>query len=241
MALSTDPTADALLEELDVYVDTNASNQLMLLQYPTILSDTSFFQSMQHGTIRNNVRLKPKSKMFEEEIQLNASSSNPNFSMKRAISLLSIQDEHASATRKPYLDALTYSSAPLENPAVQPLLGIRTNEKLIFTRIGGGVLQMRPSLQHTLQGKQEIESSNASAAPMKAIQLAFKKKETEEELSARLKSFSYLQKVANEEPWVELSCDPSWHGFQLSAPPQDDSMVLVDERLDVNLCAKYIK
>lgn len=39
---------------------------------------------------------------------------------------------------------------------------------------------------------------------MKSIQMSFKKKETEEETSARLKSYAHLYKVANEEPWQEV-------------------------------------
>ena len=71
---------------------------------------------------------------------------------------------------------------------------------------------MRPSLRHCHhQNASTTTSSSTSAgagnAPVKALQMAFKKKETEEEMSTRLKSYAYLQKMANEEPWTPLQCD----------------------------------
>lgn len=47
------------------------------------------------------------------------------------------------------------------------------------------------------------DSNNASAGA-KAIQVQFRKKETEEQVQARLNSFAYLQRQVDDEPWINL-------------------------------------
>lgn len=50
-------------------------------------------------------------------------------------------------------------------------------------------------------------SATAAAAPntgAKAIQVQFRKKETEEQVQARLNSFAYLQRQVDDEPWINL-------------------------------------
>lgn len=43
------------------------------------------------------------------------------------------------------------------------------------------------------------------AESTKAIQVQFRKKETEEQLAARLNSYAYLKRQVDEEPWIGLA------------------------------------
>ena len=116
-------------------------------------------------------------------------------------------------------------------------------DKIILKPVDGGVLQMRPSMRHMNTGKREIETAShgTSNAPVKALQLAFKKKETEEEISARLKSYSYLQRLANEEPWIPLQCDPSWHAPENSIDSAVKPLVIEKEKLENFNLNSFIK
>ena len=53
-----------------------------------------------------------------------------------------------------------------------------------------------------------VPSSSSSAAATttsaKAIQVQFRKKETDEQVQARLNSFSHLQRQVDDEPWISL-------------------------------------
>jgi len=53
-----------------------------------------------------------------------------------------------------------------------------------------------------------ISASNSNSAVAitgaKAIQVQFRKKETDEQVQARLNSFAYLQRQVDDEPWINL-------------------------------------
>ena len=52
-----------------------------------------------------------------------------------------------------------------------------------------------------------IAASNINSAATtgaKAIQVQFRKKETDEQVQARLNSFAYLQRQVDDEPWINL-------------------------------------
>lgn len=40
---------------------------------------------------------------------------------------------------------------------------------------------------------------------LKAIQVQYKKRETEEQMAARLSSYAHLQRQQDEEPWIDLT------------------------------------
>lgn len=43
----------------------------------------------------------------------------------------------------------------------------------------------------------------------KPVQIQFKKRETEEQMAARLNSYAYLQRQVDDEPWIRLKLYPS--------------------------------
>jgi hypothetical protein len=52
--------------------------------------------------------------------------------------------------------------------------------------------------------KDSTPNSNVGGTAAKAIQVQFRKKETEEQVQARLNSFAYLQRQVDDEPWITL-------------------------------------
>lgn len=53
--------------------------------------------------------------------------------------------------------------------------------------------------------QEDVPNNNATPpANSKAIQVQFRKKETEEQVLARLNSFAHLQRQVDDEPWINL-------------------------------------
>lgn len=76
------------------------------------------------------------------------------------------------------------------------------------------MIQMRPSLTYldesdaktkNVAKRLEHETTNASQDKLKAVQVQFKKRETEEQIAARLSSYAYLQRQVEEEPWIGIT------------------------------------
>lgn len=93
---------------------------------------------------------------------------------------------------------------------------------------------MRPSFRHTNKEPKELENTtnsptSTSNTSAKALHMAIKKKETEEELTARLKSYSYLQKQAADESWISLSpgdISPNYaHGVPIETVYLDEAQL----------------
>jgi hypothetical protein len=92
-------------------------------------------------------------------------------------------------------------------------VGVYKNQVLSLTRVKQ-VLQLRQNLKYlneidsktkaTLKKLQEEKSEkNEKSEKMKTVTMQFKKKETEEEMEARKKSFAYLQKQIDDEKFVK--------------------------------------
>lgn len=77
------------------------------------------------------------------------------------------------------------------------------------------VLSMRPALKYlddsdakTKQTARKLTSSTGSEPTeekLKAIQVQYKKRETEEQMAARLSSYAHLQRQQDEESWIDLT------------------------------------
>lgn len=68
--------------------------------------------------------------------------------------------------------------------------------------------------------KIETESATSSTQDkLKAVQVQFRKRETEEQMAARLSSYAYLQRKVEEDPWVEM---------EHFAPHSTESLTLAD-------------
>lgn len=59
----------------------------------------------------------------------------------------------------------------------------------------------------------------------KPVQIQFKKRETEEQMAARLNSYAYLQRQVDDEPWIKLKLYPS---------QSDESTFLANKLIDVD-------
>ena len=72
------------------------------------------------------------------------------------------------------------------------------------------VVNMKPTLSYldesdakTRSATRRLEGDPISAADkLRAVQVQFKKRETEEQIAARLSSYAYLQRQVEEEPWA---------------------------------------
>lgn len=76
------------------------------------------------------------------------------------------------------------------------------------------MIQLRPNLTYLdeidAKTKATTKKLNESDRPAvseetKAVQIQFKKKETDEQIAARLNSFAYLKRQVDDEPWVKVS------------------------------------
>lgn len=65
-----------------------------------------------------------------------------------------------------------------------------------------GITSRRSNSHEDMSVASKDSSNNTSGA--KAIQVQFRKKETEEQVQARLNSFAYLQRQVDDEPWINL-------------------------------------
>lgn len=65
-----------------------------------------------------------------------------------------------------------------------------------------GTASRRSNSHEDVPSNSTVAATNNAAA--KAIQVQFRKKETEEQVLARLNSFAHLQRQVDDEPWITL-------------------------------------
>jgi len=112
------------------------------------------------------------------------------------------------------------------------------------------IIQLRPSLKYLddIDAKNkaaskkitELEKSASSANPssesaLRTIQVQFRKKETEEQIAARINSYAYQKRQVDEEPWISIS--------HFSSDSQEAERVaerLVTERPDTSIVFRSI-
>ena len=99
------------------------------------------------------------------------------------------------------------SAIPL-NPSLNHLDELDARLKLSASSFNlSGTTSRRPNQNSFEDLLSAPSSSNASAnSSAKAIQVQFRKKETEEQVQARLNSFAHLQRQIDDEPWINLTC-----------------------------------
>lgn len=69
-----------------------------------------------------------------------------------------------------------------------------------------GVTSRRSNSHEDMSVSSASNTNNTNPVPTssKAIQMQFRKKETDEQVQARLNSFAYLQRQVDDEPWINL-------------------------------------
>eukprot|EP01105_Mastigella_eilhardi_P017249 TRINITY_DN3966_c0_g3_i1.p1 TRINITY_DN3966_c0_g3~~TRINITY_DN3966_c0_g3_i1.p1 ORF type:complete len:337 (-),score=126.24 TRINITY_DN3966_c0_g3_i1:182-1192(-) len=217
------PEEDYVVREIDVYMTNKLSNLLCMLQYPTRPAwrplDTSLL---------NEVRLKPNLQKLEVE-----------YAIKPGPTL---NEEGELQVNK---FTMTSSSVPcLTNYAVGILRenkgwpsAEQQNDQLHLTPLHT-ILQMRPSLAYLDEAdtarRKEMKEQDATEEGAEvemhdeqpqALQVTFKKKETQKALQARKQSAAYLMKLEEEESWVKLKL------FDNTAP---ENMAVFDKLVCTN-------
>lgn len=75
------------------------------------------------------------------------------------------------------------------------------------------MIPLKPALSYldeadakTKTASRKLETdSTVVQEKLKAVQVQFRKRETEEQMAARLSSYAYLQRQVEDEPWMELA------------------------------------
>lgn len=115
-------------EELDVYIEVDdTETETYLLQYPSIVENSCFYDTLQMGVKREKMQWKPKSQQLRERIPINFSSENGQLSIERAMEFSTLADDNAS-----FLQHLEFVSSSLAMPATQPLLAERHQGIIIY-------------------------------------------------------------------------------------------------------------
>lgn len=92
------------------------------------------------------------------------------------------------------------------------------------------IISLRPALDYldesdarTKSAAKKIETDSAGGSSaqekLKAVQVQFRKRETDEQMAARLSSYAYLQRKVEEDPWVEM-CHFTPHSEESAAIAQ---------------------
>jgi DNA-directed RNA polymerase III subunit RPC5 len=178
---------DLIVREVDVYVNRVNDEDIGLFQFP----------NCQLGSESNNViatRFKSQSYILEMSLKLDTESLD--YSKDRAIEL--------ARTIGSSIDTQILLSNRIPVRTIE-MAGIFIDNSLILVPISS-IIQLRPTF-HYLNNKEEPTRNDIG--PEKIVfQTQYRKRESEEERASRLKSFSYHQKLADEESWRDYRYIP---------------------------------
>lgn len=98
------------------------------------------------------------------------------------------------------------------------------------------VLALKPSLPHLDEADARTKSAakkltepadggNGASEKLKALSVQFRKRETEEQMAARLSSYAYLQRQAEDESWINM---------QYFFPSSQESSTVCDRLTTIN-------
>lgn len=111
------------------------------------------------------------------------------------------------------LDTVTLSGGPVSELNAKYFVGVVRDEQVHLTPVNT-VLQLRPRLGYLDDMDAKTKASTKKLADLdkpnqsdqvKAVQLQFRKKETVEQIAARLNSYAYLKRQVDEEAWINVS------------------------------------
>lgn len=193
--MSTNIHDDPVMFEIPVYIgnlDNDPKSLLYLLQY----THNTSFQSIPSNF--STIQFKPQTCQLSLTIPFDINS--PNYSREKAIELNRISTEGNAFP----LDSYILSGENLPQQVTYYAARKESSGLVMFPLTG--IIQLGPAF-HYLDVKPDLSNQRDITPDMKAIQLQFRKKETAEELDARLNSYSYQLKRMNDEPWQTLSYD----------------------------------
>lgn len=226
--------SDPVLEECPVFMSSTLTPNLYLLNLPSKHSSHILSSEGIKGDVLDvKARFKPKCGLFELSLPLDA---------KHPV-LLHMTESNESD----YINSITQKIIGTNVPCTGATYAMArmTSVGLCLTP-ATGVIDMYVDQSHLdeadrqahLRQKQATDSkeefdfddneSNASdRLPVRQIAVQVRKRETEEQVNARLTSYAYLKKVQEDEPWKDLNKIYSEHSAQ--------SKYLLDEQQEQEL------
>ena len=206
---------DPILQEFPVFFSDELAEKLLLFQFPTLMHENPFFCSEKPL----GFRARPKNKLYELDLPVEVEG-NSQYDLDKGRELANSSQSSLDQPKVEKLfDKMTFASQAIPPSPLVHLIGFHRKGQIHLTPLHQ-IHQMRPSMKYldeidanskqaSRKLMQEEARSSVAAGELaegpssasKALQVQFKRKETDEELSMRLKSFSFYQKTIQEEPW----------------------------------------
>lgn len=212
---------DELIAQYPVIVGSQLGQYLHLVQIPTHTSQNPISNS----AVAFSGRFKKASRRLELEVPINTKHTSYTSEYSKELAKAACQgsmrivgssseaDGLTIKSNPQQIDRVRLSGGPVPVPQAKYFVG-RMRGGSVHLHPVGSIIQLRPSLWHldeidartkATSRKLTQQSPVNGDAPSKAVQLQFKRKETEEQVAARLCSYAYLQRKIDDEPWVELA------------------------------------
>ena len=218
---------DRVLEEYDIHVNTVLMSHLHLIQLPS----ASFASRLAHlrdshgaETVLSS-RFKPKNGLLEVDIPMDTSHRTFDRERGERFAKEALPPDVKEEEGMSMLDhqRLTGTCLPCNNGII--MLGtlfqgnhlsnlFKPAGSMYFTPVSSiiplsidfGYLDAARARAKTAKQETRGHSEEEESKP---VQIQFKKRETEEQMAARLNSYAYLQRQVDDEPWVKLKLYPS--------------------------------
>eukprot|EP00877_Chromochloris_zofingiensis_P004012 jgi/Chrzof1/13611/Cz08g04040.t1 len=199
--MDIEPT-DKVVRELDVYVCQDISalkTQLCLLQQPLRPNWRPYDMHK-----ASKARFKPQAKRFELDIPLEKDSRNytPDTEQYKQIDRLTLRSSQTDAAKASYAVGLIKDDQLLLLP-LDYTLQLRPHTSFL------NVDKTKKGVDGEESEDEAAEREEGAAGPsepqLTAVEVQVKRRETERQQAARLKSFGYLQQEEESEKWVDLS------------------------------------
>lgn len=207
---------DPVVAEHDVYISTQLSSYLHIFQLPGNYEELE----AQNPTTSATGRYKRLHKLVELETVLDTQ--HATYCEERGFELAeqslagriklnsSVHGDVADERGKKLASLKLAGSRIALNPhnrffvatCIDNAIHLTPVETMIAMKPALGYLDEADAKTKTISKKLDIEPN--AQEKLKAVQVQFKKRETEEQMAARLSSFAYLQRQVDDEPWVPL-------------------------------------
>ena len=203
---------DEVVEEMDVYLSKDLSQNFYLLQFPTNSNAKHEFSADQ----RLAARVKPQHKKMEIDVLLDVSS--PNYEQSKGEQIA------VNVDGGPAGDGITYENSVMDYQTLTSQYVAQTGKRFAVAVVQDGqvhvtpiahILQMQPGFKymdfadkralHAAKMKAQAESGHSSqdeAEEAKAVTIRFKNVETEASKALREKSYAAYEKRLFQEKWI---------------------------------------
>eukprot|EP00128_Syssomonas_multiformis_P016718 Colp12_sorted_trinity150504_noHs@30953 len=207
---------DPVVHEVDIFVSQTLSKNLFVFQFPLRAPNAPY----DTGAAELKARIKPIQQKIELEIPLDTASEN--YDREKGEQFAAAADPEGvapGAYNEKKLEKQILASRRVPETASY-CVGVLTGDSLHLTPVHG-VCQMRPSFYYLdeadnvkkMKAKKQAEEEAAAADELQepeaeAVKLTFKRKETEVAAAARKRTYGFIQKICDAEPWTELNFYP---------------------------------